>query len=407
MGERYKAIGVATALLILFAFAHVPAFAADRYASPTGSGSTCSEASPCSVQEAINQAQPGESVILKDGTYTPSVNYDTVRDGTSTAKITITAQNVHKAVIEPEPNTTSNSRRNFSIRHAHVVLKNILIDGKNECCFEVLRIRGPVGNLIEGVIVENMIIRRNYRVGIRVQRSRGAILRWNRLEDGGTVGGFYVGLGGSIGEDQEVRNAEIYANTILRPGMECIDFKKNTSDSVFHHNICDDAGWLGDATGKRNPNGGSDTNGAVVVGGGSGDNHRFHDNIIRRYKVPSWGGALTVFGPRIVKFDGNVIRDSVHGKATGSNEEAKNLARVDINGNTWCNLVNSDFVVGPGWTYSNNNGLPAPNAPASACDAEESRILKERDVLPGNPSGCTIGCDSQAPSSPTGLTIIQ
>ena len=39
------------------------------YVSPTGSGTACSIASPCSLVEGLNQAQPGEEVILRGGVY--------------------------------------------------------------------------------------------------------------------------------------------------------------------------------------------------------------------------------------------------------------------------------------------------------------------------------------------------
>jgi hypothetical protein len=44
--------------------------AATRYASPAGSGSACSDQSPCSLNTVISLAQPGDTLILKAGTYT-------------------------------------------------------------------------------------------------------------------------------------------------------------------------------------------------------------------------------------------------------------------------------------------------------------------------------------------------
>jgi hypothetical protein len=40
------------------------------YAAPSGSGSTCSQASPCKIEEAVNnKAEDGDSVVLEPGTY--------------------------------------------------------------------------------------------------------------------------------------------------------------------------------------------------------------------------------------------------------------------------------------------------------------------------------------------------
>jgi hypothetical protein len=39
------------------------------YVTPTGSGTTCSLASPCTLSSAINQAQAGQAIALRGGTY--------------------------------------------------------------------------------------------------------------------------------------------------------------------------------------------------------------------------------------------------------------------------------------------------------------------------------------------------
>jgi hypothetical protein len=59
---------MAIAVLLLAAS---PALAAQRFASPTGSGSTCSQASPCPIQIAVNNAGMGDEVIVAPGDYSP------------------------------------------------------------------------------------------------------------------------------------------------------------------------------------------------------------------------------------------------------------------------------------------------------------------------------------------------
>jgi hypothetical protein len=44
--------------------------AAQRYASPTGSGTTCSQAAPCELKEAIKKAKANDEVIVEAGSYT-------------------------------------------------------------------------------------------------------------------------------------------------------------------------------------------------------------------------------------------------------------------------------------------------------------------------------------------------
>jgi hypothetical protein len=60
-------------LVAMALLAGVPAAASATtyYANPSGAGSTCSQAAPCSVLEAIEVAGPGASVVLQPGTYTP------------------------------------------------------------------------------------------------------------------------------------------------------------------------------------------------------------------------------------------------------------------------------------------------------------------------------------------------
>jgi hypothetical protein len=62
-------------LLLTLAMLAAPAAAsaATYYANPSGTGSTCSQAEPCELQEAIEKATSGSSVVLQPGTYTPSV----------------------------------------------------------------------------------------------------------------------------------------------------------------------------------------------------------------------------------------------------------------------------------------------------------------------------------------------
>ena len=63
--------------------------AADYYASPSGSGSTCSQASPCSAGTAAGKTNPGDTVHLADGTYNTSLL--PTRSGNATAWITYAA----------------------------------------------------------------------------------------------------------------------------------------------------------------------------------------------------------------------------------------------------------------------------------------------------------------------------
>ncbi len=92
-GLRFLTFGAA---LVASAVLAAPAGAATTYyASPAGTGSSCSQASPCGVTTAVEQAQGGDSVLLAPGTYTITNNLSITKPislgGESEASTTIEA----------------------------------------------------------------------------------------------------------------------------------------------------------------------------------------------------------------------------------------------------------------------------------------------------------------------------
>lgn len=67
--------------------------------SPNGSGSTCSSVIPCSLTEALNQAQPGEAVLLRAGSYYQG-EIDLPRSGTADAPIIIRSYGDETAILD-------------------------------------------------------------------------------------------------------------------------------------------------------------------------------------------------------------------------------------------------------------------------------------------------------------------
>jgi hypothetical protein len=64
-----RRVAVAACWATLLTFAST-AHAAERHASPGGSGEACSEASPCALPKAVEGAKAGDEVIVTAGTYT-------------------------------------------------------------------------------------------------------------------------------------------------------------------------------------------------------------------------------------------------------------------------------------------------------------------------------------------------
>jgi len=75
-----------------------PANSATYYASPSGSGTTCSAASPCAIAGGWAKLMPGDTLILKDGTYS-NASPPSGKSGTAGNYITVKAENDGRAVL--------------------------------------------------------------------------------------------------------------------------------------------------------------------------------------------------------------------------------------------------------------------------------------------------------------------
>ncbi len=83
----------------------LPTASNSYYVSPSGSGTTCSSGSPCSLQEGINRAQAGEGVILLGGTYYEG-EFTLPRSGSAGAPIVVRGNAGETAILDgADPNT--------------------------------------------------------------------------------------------------------------------------------------------------------------------------------------------------------------------------------------------------------------------------------------------------------------
>jgi hypothetical protein len=69
MGRMKRVVHVLGITGIIFGSWTTGALAANRYASPTGSGTSCNLATPCSIVTAINDANANDDVTIEPGTY--------------------------------------------------------------------------------------------------------------------------------------------------------------------------------------------------------------------------------------------------------------------------------------------------------------------------------------------------
>ena len=77
----------------------IPAPDRSFYVSPTGRGSTCSLATPCTLSEGLTRARPGEEIVLKGGTYHEG-QIALPRSGTPGAPIVIRGHEGETAVLD-------------------------------------------------------------------------------------------------------------------------------------------------------------------------------------------------------------------------------------------------------------------------------------------------------------------
>ena len=101
---------------------HTEAIGTSYFVKPSGSGSSCSTAAPCSLDSGMSMAGPGDDVVLIDGVY--GQTFTTKRSGTVGVPITIRAQNRHLAVIRKASGHLTN------IPHNHLIIRGIRFDGQ-------------------------------------------------------------------------------------------------------------------------------------------------------------------------------------------------------------------------------------------------------------------------------------
>lgn len=214
-----------------------------------------------SIQAALDQAQPGDTLVLGAGTYAQDMV--SVRDGQPGAPITITGP--REAVLNGR-----DSGRIIEINHAYIALDGFTVDGArgsahSEKLIYVLNRRA--GAPLLGLKITNMAIRNAggecIRLRYLVQRAEiaGNAVGPCGLNDfpggvwaGGSKNGegLYMGtapeqLGDGKNPDSrpdETSDNWVHHNAFNTQGNECVDIKEHASRNLVEHNDC---------TGQRDP----------------------------------------------------------------------------------------------------------------------------------------------------------
>ena len=222
--------------LLLMLWGVPAAWAATHYVSPSGSGTTCSSSTPCSLTTGISQGVAGDEVILKDGTYTTALN--TVRDGTSdTARITFRAENRRQAIIL--------GHRNF-VSHSFTTVRGLVLDGNFVTAVLVLgdghRTSSPTGLILEDNHLRRSRLPRGGFLSLSLcAGSVGTIVRHNLFEeaDGESM---YCGSNDASGAIKFPEQWQIYGNTYRLGFDTAIDMKSTLRNADVHHNIIENMG---------------------------------------------------------------------------------------------------------------------------------------------------------------------
>jgi len=113
--SRTSPLALLTVLGALLAAAPGASAATQRYASPTGSGTACSAASPCSITEAVKPDYTDDEVIVAPGDY-------------PLTRLSVTGLNVHGVAGQPRPRLLFNPALTPAMQAAGSTLRYLEID---------------------------------------------------------------------------------------------------------------------------------------------------------------------------------------------------------------------------------------------------------------------------------------
>jgi hypothetical protein len=380
--------------------------ASTYYVSPSGSGSSCTKTSPCSLTTGLDKAQGGDEVVLMDGTYTQILK--SVRSGAEGRPIMIRAENMHQAIFRISNGNLTQFDKNY------LTIRGIVFDGqKSGGKNGGIRILDGTHHIIfENNIVKDMQASCIHFPSTNDQPIHHIIIRHNEVDGCGHKvywgEAVYTGMkpGGSL-----VTDVEIYGNTFRNFTENGIDAQKGVARFVVHHNIFRDQipsvergeSLVETINGNER---GTLNQGTIKLNGGPGN--KAYSNILINNKG---GFGLFWISSNQQQITGNVAYGNPGGQDKFGNvgglerlvkrDASSSGPKTEFANNTFCNLSTYEIQSPELYNIQDNR----MNAPQSTCDAEEQRILNEIPQLPGTP-GYPPSL-SQLPPTPAHLRIIE
>lgn len=293
--------------IVLLSILTFQSFAATRYVSPGGSGSTCSSGTPCSITEGVSQTTAaGDELILKDGTYSTGLHI--TANGAAGNPILIRSENHLQAMISLASGSMLRARGSY------LTVRGIIFDGQSGSggfpCIAVGESPNttPVGSPIHDLIFEHNVVRGCRAAALQmITGEHDLIFRYNHINGTGYQDAwgeaFYVGgyTGANI-----VYNVQIYGNYLRDFTENGVETGDQTHDVSIHDNVFQDQVWSGDhgLTGQDSLH--LITHGTLQL---NGYNHEAYNNTFINCKAGI--GSLVIVDTENVKAWNNIIIDQI------------------------------------------------------------------------------------------------
>lgn len=234
-------LNVLLALFILL-ISSTGAAAADRYASPSGSGSSCSNGSPCSANTAIGNSFSGDTIYLKGGLYDHALGHDPDNPSSGTSN-----QLRDGITIRPAPGENPIVRQiwpnqpNITIDGAG---GSLVLDGDASSAYGI----GMLGGGCEDCVFKNFEIR-NYREQGMLDCGHNCLYdnmrihhisaNFNQCFGGGLCHGLYLSRSGTTVQNSEFWEIREGAGVHPNVGTEGI-CNYTIRNNTFHDSVL---GW--------------------------------------------------------------------------------------------------------------------------------------------------------------------
>ncbi|KAI9903055.1 hypothetical protein N3K66_002407 [Trichothecium roseum] len=196
------------------------AAARDIFVSPDGSGSGTLDAPFGSIQDAVDDAEAGDTIYLREGTYAPDTNIQIGKSGTSSAPITVKPYEGEKVIVDGENMPGTPYGLDESLPNDERGIFHIQ-DAEYWAFYDLELINGPYGiyardashNYYEGLSTHD-----NYETGFQLQgaSSNNSVVNLDSYrnrdprKNGESADGFACKEG--EGEGNVLRNARLWDN---------------------------------------------------------------------------------------------------------------------------------------------------------------------------------------------------